>query len=61
MNLRDNYSFYAKDGLFLPTGSYIVEEISSQQMESFLKSKQKEFLVLQSHSYSTHIKHKILR
>jgi len=38
MKLRDFCSFYAQDGLFLPSGAYIVEELSVQQMESILKT-----------------------
>lgn len=61
MKLKDYYSFYASDGLFLPTGSYSVEEISPQKMATVLKSQNKEALALQNHSYTTLINHKILK
>ncbi|MCK5665877.1 MAG: hypothetical protein KAI17_20455 [Thiotrichaceae bacterium] len=61
MKLRDYCSFYAKDGLFLPTGSYTVEEISIRQMEFFLRNQHKEYLILLNHSYPTHHNQKILK
>ena len=61
MNIRDYCFFYARDGLFLPHGSYKVEEISPQQMELLLEKENKNFLSSQNHSYPSHDNHKILK
>ena len=61
MNLRDYSYFYALDGLFLPVGSYEVEELSYQQMELILKTQSKESLMLKNYSYPSHKDHKILK
>ncbi|MCU7836453.1 MAG: hypothetical protein KZQ83_14540 [gamma proteobacterium symbiont of Taylorina sp.] len=61
MNLREYHYFYSADGLYLPDGSYIVEEISSQQMKSLLKDQNQKTLNLQNYSYQTHINSKILK
>jgi len=61
MKLRDFCSFYAQDGLFLPVGSYTVEELTPQQMESILKTQNKKSLASQNYSYPSHKDHKLLK
>jgi len=55
MNRTECHYFYNRDGLYLPSGSYTVEEITHQQLESLLKSQNKELPASQNYSYQSYI------